>query len=284
MSLLRRRSAASISALERATSDPEPLVRLAAAGAADALGLDVRLSLLGPLLDDPLRAVRIEAARALADAPAERLAPERRAALDRGLADYRRAQEINADRAEAQVNLGIVADRRRESNAAQRAYERAIALDATFVPAYVNLADHYRALDQDVRGEHVLRQGIARVPAAAAALHHALGLLLVRRGRTAEALVALGRAAELAPSSARYAYVHGLALNSTGAGDRALAMLRAAHDRHPGDPDLLVALATLSRDRGARVAARAYARKLLQVAPEPPEARQLSRELDRTGP
>jgi len=36
---------------------------------------------------------------------------ERRASLDRGLADYRRAQEINADRAEAQVNLRILADR-----------------------------------------------------------------------------------------------------------------------------------------------------------------------------
>jgi len=36
---------------------------------------------------------------------------EQRASLDRGLADYRRAQEINADRAEAQVNLRILADR-----------------------------------------------------------------------------------------------------------------------------------------------------------------------------
>jgi tetratricopeptide (TPR) repeat protein len=280
VSLLRHRSVASIRALERAASDSEPLVRLAAAGAGDSLDLDSRLSLLGRLLQDPLRAVRIEAARALADAPAERLAPEQRAALDRGLADYRRAQEINADRAEAQVNLGILAGRRRESDAAQRAYERAISLDPTFVPAYVNLADHYRALNQDVPGEQLLRQGIARVPGAAA-LHYALGLLLVRRGRAAEALDALGRATELAPSSARYAYVHGVALNSTGAGDRALAVLREAHEHHPGDPDILMALATISRDRGARLAARDYARKLLQAAPELPEARRLSHELDR---
>jgi Flp pilus assembly protein TadD len=282
VSLLHHRSVASIQAIERAARDPEPLVRLAAVGAADSLGLDSRLSLLGRLLDDPLRAVRIDAARALADAPAERLTPEQRAALDRGLADYRRAQEINADRPEAQVNLGILADRRGEPDAAQRAYARAISLDPTFVPAYVNLADHYRARDQDVQGEQLLRQGIARVPGAPA-LHHALGLLLVRRGQSAEGLVALGRATELAPSSARYAYVYGVALNSTSAGARALGILKQAHDRHPGDPDILAALATISRDRGARDAARTYTRRLMEVAPELPEARQLSHELNRPG-
>jgi Flp pilus assembly protein TadD len=278
VSLLHYRSVASIQALERAAADPEPLIRLAAVDGAGSLGIDSRLALLAPLLDDPLRAVRIAAARALADAPAERLAPARRTAFDRGLADYRRAQEINADRAEAQVNLGILADRRRESDAAQRAYERAIWLDPTFAPAYVNLADHYRAAGEDAQGEHILRTGIARIPGAAA-LHHALGLLLVRQRHAAEALVALSRAAELAPSSARYAYVYGVALNSNGAGDRALTVLRKAHERHPGDPDILVALATISRDRGALEAARAYARKLLQTVPELPEARQLAHEL-----
>jgi tetratricopeptide (TPR) repeat protein len=280
VTLLRHRSTASIQALERAAADPEPLIRLAAVVAADSLSLDSRLPLLVRLLADPRRAVRIDAARALADAPAERLMPEQRAALDRALAEYRRAQEINADRAEAQVNLGLLADRRRDPDTSRRAYERAIALDPTFVPAYVNLADHYRALDQDVRGEQLLRQGLGRVPEAAA-LHHALGLLLVRRGRTAEALVELGRAAELAPTSARYAYVYGVALNSTGAAARALAVLQAAHERHTGDPDVLAALATISRDRGDRAAARTYARRLLQAAPELPEARRLSLELDR---
>jgi tetratricopeptide (TPR) repeat protein len=280
VSLLRHRSAASILAVERATGDPDPLVRLAAVGTAASLSLDSRLSMLSRLLDDPLRAIRIEAARTLADAPAERLTGEQRTALDRGLAEYRRAQEINADRPEAQVSLGVLADRRREPDAAQRAYERAIGLDPTFVPAYVNLADHYRALNQDARGEQALRQGIARVPGAPA-LHHALGLLLARRGQTTEAVAELAKAAELAPSSARYAYVHAVALNSSGAGDRALAILKAAHERHPGDPDILIALATMSRDRGAREAARTYAQKLLQVAPDLPEARRLWAELDR---
>src|SRR5262249_1571243 len=152
----------------------------------------------------------------------------------------------------------------------------------TFVPAYVNLGDHYRALEQEARGEQALRQGLARVPQAPA-LHHALGLLLARRRQTTDAVAELGRAAELAPDSARYAYVYAVALNSTGARDRALAVLGPAHERHPGDPDILIALATINRDRGARDVARVYVRKLLQAAPDLPEARQLATELDAPG-
>src|SRR4030095_1169396 len=96
VSLLHQRSAASILAVERAASDPDPLVRLAAVSAAGSLRLDPRLAILSRLLDDPLRAIRIDAARALADAPAERLATEQRAALDRGLAEDRDAQETKA--------------------------------------------------------------------------------------------------------------------------------------------------------------------------------------------
>ena len=54
-------------------------------------------------------------------------------------------------------------------------------------------------------------------------------------------MASLSRAVELTPSSARYAYVYGVALNSAGAGDRALGILKTGHARHPGDPDILVA-------------------------------------------
>ena len=273
-------SVASIQGIEGALTDADPLVRLAAVEAAGALGLDSRLRLLVPALDASPAAIRIEAARALADAPAERLTAEQRRALDRGLADYRRAQEINADRPEAQVNLGNLAERRGEHTAAEQAYERAVTLDPSFVPAYVNLADHYRARQQDPRGERVLRQGLARNPDAPA-LHHSLGLLLVRERRYADAVASLARAADLAPDAAQYAYVYGVALHSTGQTDRAFAVLSRAHDRHPGDAEILVALSTINRERGAREAAMAYARKLLEVAPEDPRARQILGELER---
>lgn len=267
-----------LQAMGHALADPDPLVRLAGVEAVGSLGADARFSFLVSLLDDPIRAIKMEVARALADVPAHRFTGEQRAALDRGLADYRRSQEINADRAEALVNLGILADRRGEGGAAERAYERGRFLDPTFVPAYVNLADHYRARQQDEQGERVLREGLARNPDAPA-LHHALGLLLARARRLDDAVTALGRAAELARDNARYGYVYGVALHSTGRSDRALVVLERAHVLHPGNAEILVALATINRDRGAREAARAYARKLVEVTPNDPAARQLLREL-----
>ncbi len=178
----------------------------AAGQSVERLSPEGRLRLVARLLEDPIRAVRIEVASAFADVPAARMTTEQRTAVDRALAEYRHAQEINADRAEAHLNLGLLADRRGLLDEAEREYERALPLDPTFVPTYVNLADHYRRRQRDERGEQILRQGLARLPDAAP-LHHALGLSLVREQRIADALAALARAAELALDEARYSYV-----------------------------------------------------------------------------
>jgi Flp pilus assembly protein TadD len=126
----------------------------------------------------------------------------------------------------------------------------------------------------------VLRQGLAAAPRDAH-LHHALGLLLVRRQQLPEALGSFARAAELAPDQARNAYVYAVALHGAGQSARALEVLRGAHQRHPGDRDTLIALATITRDQGDRSAAVAWARKLVGLAPRDPGAHQLLAELER---
>ena len=143
----------------------------------------------------------------------------------------------------------------------------------------VNLADLYRTQERDEEGEHILRQGLAVAPNDAA-LHHALGLLLVRRGRQSEALDALGRAAELRPDNPRYSYVFGVALHSAHQSTRALEVLTQAYERHPGEPEILVGLATISRERGQLDAAIGYARKLVELVPDDQGARQLLAELE----
>ena len=71
-----------------------------------------------------------------------------------------------------------------------------------------------------------------------------------------------------------------VALHSTGDTRHALDLLRAAHDRRPGDRNVLLALATISRDAGALDDARAYADALVAVAPWDPSARQLREDLN----
>jgi Flp pilus assembly protein TadD len=238
-----------------------------------------RLRLAAPLLRDAIRAVRIEAARILAPLDRAGLSTEQRAALDLALAEYRRAQELNADRPEAHLNLGILQAQLGEPLEAERAYRTALRIDPSFAPTYVNLADLYRAQHRDEEGEQILRQGLAVSPNDAA-LHHALGLLLVRRGRQLEAIGALGRAAELRPENPHYDYVFGVALHSVHQSTRALEVLMQAHVRHPGEPEILVGLATICRERGQLASAIGYARQLVELVPHDQGARQLLTELE----
>jgi Flp pilus assembly protein TadD len=124
----------------------------------------------------------------------------------------------------------------------------------------------------------VLHEGLAVVPEDAA-LHHALGLLLVREKRLSEAVVELARAAQLNPDHPRYAYVQALALQGLAQTEQALAVLETAQRRHPADRDLLLALATINRDAGDTEAALGYARMLSELNPNDPQAVALLSEL-----
>jgi tetratricopeptide (TPR) repeat protein len=267
--------------LEAWLGDGDPLVRMAAAGAAEEIEPGARLRALSPVLDDRLRAVRIEAARSLATVPRGSMTAGQRSALERGLEEYRAAQRVDLDRGPAHLNLGSLDAQLGDLDGAEREYRAAIAVAPYFIPAYVNLADVLRERGRDDEGEKLLREALDVDPDNAE-VHHAFGLLLVRQKRLPEAMDELWRAARLAPEEPRYAYVYGVALHGTGSTERALEVLRAAHEKHPGDVEILLALATINRDRGAREDAIAYARRLVALSPEDPGARQLLEVLERS--
>jgi cytochrome c-type biogenesis protein CcmH/NrfG len=85
----------------------------------------------------------------------------------------------------------------------------------------------------------------------------------------------LGRPAALDPSNARFAYVYGMALRSTGRPGLATAVLHQALARHPTHRDSLLLLAVMARDAGEWAQTRAYAERLLVVDPQDREALQL---------
>jgi predicted Zn-dependent protease len=102
-------------------------------------------------------------------------------------------------------------------------------------------------------------------------VRHSLGLLLVRQNVYTAALNQLRQTSALAPDNARYAYVHTIALNSTGAAAQAIALLERTHWHHPADRDVLVALVSLARDRGEGEAALRDARGLAELFPAGPQ-------------
>ena len=278
--LPRYQDARTMAVLRKALDDIDLLVRGAAVEALSGAAPDVRAQLLFRMLADPVRSVRIAAARGLVGVPAERATAEQRAALARGLEDYVAAQRFNADRPEARSNLGALYAEQGDAAQAEAEFRQALAIDPAFVPAVVNLADLYRSRRDERNAEATLRAALKRDPAAAP-LHYALGLSLVRQKRVGDAVAELRQAARLAPDQSRYAYVYGVALHGTGRKAEGIQALANAHRRFPGDPELLQALATMERDRGDRQAAAGYARKLAALMPDDAQARALLQELQR---
>ena len=252
-------------AIQAALGSSDSFVRIGALRALPGLQPELQIEWAAPLLSDRVRAVRIEAARAVSPLRAElHMRYEAAfAAAERELIDSLVAIE---ERPEALVNLGNLHTEAGNPDRSEAAFQRAIALQPADPAARVNLADLYRRLGRDADAEALLREGIATDPGSAA-LRHALGLLLVRRQQPEEGLAELERAAELEPASARFAYVYAVGLNSLGRSTEAVDYLGEATAAFPGDFDVHWALATMLRDLGRVDDARSVAAKLAAIYP-----------------
>ncbi len=255
-----------IKAVEIGTKDQDPLVRIGAIRALEALSPNQRFTVGIHLLNDPIRAVRTEAGRSLAAVSPTMLSPVQREQLKQAVDEYVQSQMVNAERPSSFLNLGILYSERGELKKAEEAYQTARKLDKNFYPALVNLADLYRMQKRDKDGEPLLRKALTLAPDDAS-VHHALGLLLIRVDRKRDAITQLKKSWELQPENARYGYVYGIALHSTGKSKIALEVLEKAYRQHPTDRQLLMGLFTLNRDLGNEKVARKFAEKLQALSP-----------------
>ncbi len=267
-------------ALRNLLAHSDPTLRIAVLGLLEPFEPSARAQAAAPLLASPVRGVRVEAARILADVGDDRLSPEQRGLRDKAIGEYVESLRQDFDWPAANVSFGNLRMRQGRPAEAIAAYERALSLDARFVGAYVNLADAYRQQKREADAEGVLRRGLKALPRTAD-LHFALGLLLVRKGDKAAALAELALAARLAPDNARYSYVHAVGLHSTDRRGEALAVLRSADARHPYDLEILSALVSMNREAGHAKAALPYARKLAEILPGDPNVKRLVDELER---
>ncbi|HEY2620505.1 MAG TPA: tetratricopeptide repeat protein [Acetobacteraceae bacterium] len=273
-------SAASAAAIKTAIFDADPLVRAAAPRALPTSPSPALIQVVVRLLTDPVRAVRIEAARALAGTDPRSMPPEQRTAFAAAYQELVAAETLDADRPEAHLNLGLLDVRQRQGDQAEAEYRAALRIDPRFVPALANLADLDRMRGMDQWGAELLRRALEIEPNNAD-VRHSLGLLLVRQHDYVGALALLRQAHELAPGDARYAYVYAVALNSTGASDQAVSLLEATHEQHPANRDVLIALISIARDRGDSGVALQHARELERLDPSNAELRGLVTELQK---
>jgi predicted Zn-dependent protease len=106
-----------------------------------------------------------------------------------------------------------------------------------------------RARGDEGAAEETLREALKWVPDSAA-LHHALGLALVRLQKPEEVLAELGRAARLDPSEPRFGYVYGIALEGVRGRQAARGELEGVLQRHPWHRDTRLALVAWCAEDG----------------------------------
>jgi len=261
-------------ALQGALNDSDPLIRYAALHALDILEPNERLARAKHLLQDQVRAVRMQAARSLSAVSSGALSPSRKKIWERAIEEYIQSQLVTGDHPASHLNLGTLYLNLKEYEKAEESYLTAIRIEPNSLFAYINLADLYRIQEREKEGEQILRQAL-EIDQNYEEGHYALGLLFARQKSMREAVFHLRKAEELNPADPNFSYAYGIALNSIGKPDSALLVLDQAHTRHPYNQQLLYALATISRDLGSLSSAILYAQKLVKLAPQNQRYQQL---------
>jgi len=108
LELLRPSSPSSLEAMLKLVTDEDPLVRIYGLKGLDQAAPASRLGMGAALLNDPVRAVRIEAARVLASVQAEQLSPAQRKAFESAQQEFIEAQMAQSDMPSAHLNLGAM--------------------------------------------------------------------------------------------------------------------------------------------------------------------------------
>ncbi len=246
---------------ERSLVDEEALIRQTAIAQLPLIDPQRITRLLAPLLYDPVKAVRMEAARQLAGPPARNLDDDQRTAFHTVLKEYREAMNYSADFSFGRYNLGNLAMALDLPDDAVKHYSAAIAIDDLFYPAKINLAVAYNKMGKNDQAEVLLREVLAAYPELYETAY-SLGLLLAEEEKYDEALQYLTIAANGMPDYPRAHYNLGLLLAYQGHDAQAEERLRRALELEPANAEFLYAVADFYLKRGRFDAAKPFAEQL----------------------
>jgi predicted CXXCH cytochrome family protein len=263
-----------------ALMDDEALIRRTAVENLNTPDLKKRVAFIAPSLFDPVKAVRIEAARRLADEPSKSLAPDQRKMFEVVLQEFEAAMEYTADFASSRTNLGNLYVSMNRPEEAIRNYQAAIRIDDLFYPAKVNLAMFYNRQGQNDEAEKLLKEVLKAYPQ----MHdvaYSLGLLLAEKKQYEEAALYLEMAAKGLPDRARVYYNLGLLLEVLKREGDAEAALRKALKLEPDTLDFMYALADFYLKRGDLPQAKALAEQMVSKHPEQRIGHELLQHLDK---
>ena len=267
-------------AMELALMDDEALIRRTAISAIQAPDMQKLAGLIGPMLYDPVKGVRIEAAAKLAGQPSEYLDKDQAVIFKTVLQEFKDAMNYSADFSFARFNLGNLYNSIGKQEDAVTNYLSALEIDSRFSPAKVNLAMLYNSMGENDKAEELLREVFDANPEMYD-IAYSLGLLLVEMKKPDQAIAYLESAAEGLQTRSRIWYNLGLLQASLGQDDEAEGALFKAMELEPGNPDYLFALADFYLKRNRPQRARIYAEILIEKYPQNPIGYQLIQVIER---
>jgi predicted CXXCH cytochrome family protein len=226
----------------RSLSDPESMIRHEAVQSYIPASAEEMTDLLTPLLNDPVKAVRMQAAFRMSSIPVAQMDSSILREFYESLDEYREAMEYTGEFAASRHNLGVIYQNLGKYAEAENNFLAAISIDDQFYPSMANLAVTYNFMGKNEEAEILLRKMIRDFPDFHDA-HYSLGLLLAEKGDYPGALSALELASELTPNHPRIWYNLAMLYQYYGRYDDFIDAMETALSLEPYNVDYLYALA-----------------------------------------
>jgi predicted CXXCH cytochrome family protein len=234
-------SAKAQDAVRKALNDPDPLLRHAAAENYMAVDSATLFSNLAPLLNDPIKSVRMESANRLMTFNKSKFNEIQYKAFLKALDEYRKSLEYVADFPTGRYNLGNFYSKLNNWAKAEENYREAITIDYLFSPAKVNLAIIYYQQGKTDPAATLLRDLVANHPDITDGYYY-LALLYAEQKRYNEAIALLETATTRAGSNPRIFYNLGLLYQMNNQNDKCESTLVKGLSLDPENFDILYAL------------------------------------------
>jgi tetratricopeptide (TPR) repeat protein len=259
-------SSASKEAVQKALNDPDPLLRHTAAEHFEAADSATLFSKLAPMLNDPIKSVRMEAANRLMTYRKTAFNEIQYKAFQKALGEYLKSQEYVADFPTGRYNLGNFYSKLKDKVKAEENYREAIVIDNLFIPAKVNLGLIFYQQGKLEQAAILFNDLVINHPEVMEGYYY-LALLYGEQNKNTEAIQLLETATTKSGTNSRIFYNLGLLYQMTNQNEKCESTLTKGLAIDPGNFDILYALFAFEMKQNNRVKAAPYIELLKTLYP-----------------
>lgn len=238
-------------------------MRRAALQALERFPLKMRIKNTLEMLNDPIKTVRMEAARQLSSFSLNEFTSLEKVLVQKAFNEYEKILLFGAERPESQLLLALFYTNIHMNKKAQRAYEEGLSLQPQFVPLYINYSNFLVQNGKNEKAFKLLEKALKKLPNIAI-LHHSLGLWYVRNKMSVKAVGELKKAANLDKTNPRFSYVYAVSIGEKYP-FKAIKILENSYIRFTGDINILSGLVYYTKKVGDSAKSKKYEERLREL-------------------